>query len=75
MAVTHEDMCVGCPPHMGCLGSSCPNRNVQIFSCDECKDELKPEELYMYDDKMLCEYCLLLNFETVAQFIERGGEL
>lgn len=69
--ISYEDMCVGCPPNMGCLGSGCPYRNVPICSCDECKEEFDPEDLYMTDiDEMLCSSCLLKRYKTVAQ--ERG---
>lgn len=51
-----EDFCVGCPPELGCLGNSCPNRNVQVRVCDQCEE---PEQLYRYDDKELCLECLL----------------
>lgn len=57
-----EDECVGCPPEIGCLGSSCPNRNVVRFYCDECKDE---DTLYHYDGEELCRECLLKKFEIV----------
>lgn len=67
MAVGYEDECVGCPPEMGCLGNACPNRNVKHFYCDKCGDEFMPEELYDYEDEMLCGECVLLNYQTVAQ--------
>lgn len=68
--IRFENMCVGpCP--QGCMGSTCPNRKVSVCSCDECGDELDPEDLYMVDiDEMLCESCLLKRYKTVAQ--ERG---
>ena len=50
-----ENECVGCPPEMGCLGSSCPNRNVTRFYCDHCGEE---EELYYYDGEELCIDCI-----------------
>lgn len=57
-----ENECVGCPPEMGCLGDSCPNRNVPHYYCDNCGNE---EKLYHYDNDELCEECLLKNFEVV----------
>ena len=70
--IKFENDCVGpCP--QGCLGSSCPNRNVPYFYCDECGDGCDPGELYDYDSgTMLCKYCLLSKFETVAQVIDRN---
>lgn len=55
--ITYENECVGCPTEMGCMGSSCPNRNVKHLICDECQDDV--DELYNYDGQQLCEYCLL----------------
>lgn len=57
-----ENECVGCPPEIGCFGSSCPNRNVVRFYCDDCGAE---DMLYYYNDKELCSDCLLKEFETV----------
>lgn len=55
--VTYEDECVGCPKEIGCLGYSCPNRNVMHLYCDECNDDV--EDLYDYNGKELCEECVL----------------
>ena len=59
--IIHEDQCCGCPKEMGCLGDSCPNRNVTIYLCDACENEvdLGYEDLYEYDGKQLCLGCLL----------------
>ena len=58
--------CVGCPPEIGCMGDSCPNRHVPVLVCDECKNE--PDELYLYDvdGKQLCEECLKEHFEKIT---------
>lgn len=53
--IKYENECVGCPPEMGCMGSSCPNRNVPRFYCDKCKEE---EELYEFDGEQLCIECI-----------------
>lgn len=60
--VEYENECVGCPPEMGCMGSSCPNRNVPHYYCDECGDETS---LYYYDDKELCIDCIKKLLEKV----------
>lgn len=57
-----ENHCVGCPPEIGCFGSSCPNRNVVVYYCDRCGKEAK---LYYYDSEQICEDCLLNEFEVV----------
>jgi hypothetical protein len=55
-----EDECVGCD--LPCLGNSCHYKNVVRFYCDRCGEE---GTLYRYNDKELCEYCLLNEFEIV----------
>lgn len=62
-----EDECVGCPPNMGCLGSSCPNTNVKRYYCDKCEGEFDPEKLYVVDGEDVCVNCILKEYRTVAQ--------
>ena len=57
-----ENDCVGCPPEIGCFGSSCIYANMPHYYCDECGDEAK---LYKYDGLELCESCLLEKFLVV----------
>lgn len=54
-----EDECCSCPKEIGCLGSSCPNRNVRVLICDRCGEEV--EELFKVESGYdhLCEECLL----------------
>lgn len=56
------DECVGCPPEIGCLGSSCPNRNIVNYYCDICGEETI---LYHYDGYEMCAECILNQFEVV----------
>ena len=49
-----EDHCVNCG--LPCLGGTCSNRNVEVYYCDECDDEIT--EVYEVDDEELCEDCL-----------------
>lgn len=51
-----ENHCVSCG--LPCLGSSCPNRNVEVCYCDKCKTELSHNEIYDVDGEELCEDCL-----------------
>jgi len=60
--IKKENECVGCPPEMGCLGSSCPNRNVIRIYCDKCGDEGK---IYHYDGEHLCISCIEETLEEV----------
>ena len=57
-----EDECVGCHSELGCLGNSCPYRNVVRFYCDRCGDETT---LYEYDDEEICKDCLVKEFKMV----------
>lgn len=51
----YEDMCVNCPREMGCLGNSCPYKNVAVDYCDQCgSDNAK----YILDGDELCEDCV-----------------
>lgn len=59
----YRNECVGCPPELGCLGNSCPNRNIPYLVCDKCGEEA--EKLYKVDDKEVCEDCLLDMFERI----------
>ena len=47
--------CVDCPIELGCMGDSCPHKNVIRFFCDDCKEE---NQLYRFDDKELCIDCI-----------------
>lgn len=53
--IKYEEDCVGCPPEIGCLGSSCPNRNVPHTYCDRCGDEA---QLYQFSGEQICKDCL-----------------
>lgn len=65
--IEYEDRCVGCSS-MGlpCYGSSCSNRHVPVYICDECGDE--EVDLYEFDDgRQLCERCLVAQFKKVGE--------
>lgn len=56
------DMCCDCATESyPCQGSSCPNRNVLVYYCDRCKDEIDGD-IYEVDGEELCEDCLLKTF-------------
>ncbi len=61
--VTYEDECIGCPTEMGCLGDTCPNKNVPHLYCDNCSKEV--DELRDYNDEQWCEKCILDSYPTV----------
>lgn len=73
MAKKMVDNCVQCG--LPCRGSLCPNNSVSSqYTCDECKDEFEPEELFDFDGDMFCKDCLLEQFKTVKQMEELNGE-
>ena len=45
--------CVGCPPEIGCLGSTCPYINVEYFFCDDCGREA----MYIFEGRHYCQKC------------------
>lgn len=62
--VKYENECVGCTSiGLHCIGSSCRNRNVPHFYCDECGEE---KELYEFDGEQLCISCIQRRLEPVA---------
>lgn len=52
--IEYRDQCVGCPPEMGCLGNSCPNKNVPYHACDHCGVSEDDEKIYEYEGEELC---------------------
>lgn len=56
MGVRYEDLCVGCPPELGCMGSACQNRNVGITVCDKCGDDIVWDS-HNEDGEDLCDSC------------------
>lgn len=61
----YENECVGCHAEIGCLGSSCPNRNVPHFFCDECGDEADK----LYNDGYGSELCKECAVKAMNQII------
>lgn len=57
--IKYRDECVGCPPERGCLGSSCPNRNIPVVICDICGEELwhTDDEWEKDGDYHVCNKC------------------
>lgn len=51
----YVNMCVDCPPEIGCLGRTCPKRNVLVYSCDVCRFG---EAKYTLSDEDYCEDCI-----------------
>ncbi len=57
-----ENECVGC--ELPCIGPACRYRNVIRYYCDECGDEIGPDDMYRVDNEDLCEYCLKNRFRV-----------
>lgn len=55
-----ENFCVDCG--RPCLGSGCPNRNLEICICDQCGEQIPWDAIYDVDGEELCEYCLKEKF-------------
>ena len=76
-----ENDCVGCPKEMGCLGSSCPYRDVPHYYCDECGEEISC--LYALQsvwsggisDEFYCEECILdyITTDIIDAFFEQDN--
>ena len=62
--VTYENECCDCAvPGYPCLGSSCPNRHVKHYYCDDCRDDV--EKLYLFEGEELCLDCIENRLEVV----------
>lgn len=46
--IKYRNECVGCPPNMCCIGDACPHKNVPVYYCDECGEEIV--EYHSYRD-------------------------
>ena len=62
--IEYENECIGCPPEIGCIGSTCPFTRVPHYYCDNCKEEV--DELFDVDGEELCEECLKARFRKVG---------
>lgn len=61
-----ENECANCPREQGCLGTNCPNRNVEHIVCDGCGTE--DEDLYEYNGEILCADCILSGLKRVQKW-------
>lgn len=55
MGMRFENQCVDCG--LPCLGDACRYRNVPVYFCDKCGDEIN--DVYELDGQELCADCLL----------------
>ncbi len=54
-----ENHCCECATDgFPCIGESCPRRNVEVFYCDDCEEEIYGD-VYESEGEELCEFCLL----------------
>lgn len=64
--VKYENECVGCSSQgLPCLGDACRNRNVPHYYCDNCGEECDPDDLYDDNGSMICEDCLLSQYDKI----------
>ena len=59
--IKYENDCVSCC--LPCIGFNCPYCSVPHFYCDECNEEA--DNLYWYDDRQLCQDCLMKEIPKV----------
>lgn len=55
--VEYRNECVDCPPEIGCMGSSCPYRNVPYWYCDECGRKIPAGNIHYDFGCELCDAC------------------
>jgi len=59
-----ENWCVGCRDiGLPCMGSSCPNRHVEVHYCDKCGEELESWNWYNSGRFEYCNDCIELEDE------------
>ena len=59
-----ENHCVDCKSAgLRCIGSSCPNRSVEVLVCDRCGEEIDPRDAYEVDGETICYECRLEELE------------
>lgn len=64
----NEDRCVCCAvPAYPCIGALCPNKNVSVFYCDKCGEEM--DDVFLVEGDQLCEDCLK------EKFLKNKGDL
>lgn len=64
--IKYVNECCGCAvPAYPCLGSSCPNRNVPHYVCDNCGVDDEDEDIYEFDGQQLCAECILNSLEKL----------
>jgi len=51
------DDCVGCG--LPCIGDACQYKNLTLYTCDQCGEEVGPDDLYNYGPMEVCMDCLL----------------
>ena len=56
--------CVDCGSP--CMGHACPNYQIKVYICDNCGNEVEPNELYDIDAGQFCGQCVLEHLPTVG---------
>jgi hypothetical protein len=76
MSVKIVNECCDCAvPGYPCLGEACPRRNVEVYECDECGDEIPCDEVYEDDGEHLCEKHLLERYRKRIICTECGEDI
>lgn len=64
--VVVENQCCDCATDTyPCLGKSCHKREVKIYKCDQCQEEVDYGKLFHFDEQELCIDCISKLLEKV----------
>lgn len=62
--VETRNECCGCATSTyPCMGNSCPLRNMKVYICDDCKNEV--DELYEFETEELCIDCIKTRLKII----------
>ena len=62
--IRYENQCVDCPQELrrGCYG--CSKKNVPVYICDWCENEV--DTLYDFEGDQVCEDCIIESLDVVV---------
>lgn len=61
--IKYENDCVGCPTY--CI--NCGKKHSPHYFCDWCDEEFEPDELYDVNGDMVCQGCILGQYEKIKE--------
>lgn len=64
--IYYEDNCFCCESSgYPCIGRYCPNRNVKMYECDKCNEEVDYGNLFHWNGQEFCIDCIKEELEKV----------